>query len=77
MIAGEMFAIVVLWNAEEQGAWVGWLTAVDHRSLRFSVADLADAALRRWLCDLPGWDPGRLSAALTRPDLHLVWRLGR
>lgn len=75
--AEQLFAVIVLWGVHTHCAWVGWLTTTDHRSMSFSAADLEDALVRRWLCDLPGWDSGRLAAALGKPNLHLVWRCGR
>jgi hypothetical protein len=63
----------VLWD-EDATRWVGWLTTFDRRSLCFSPADLENVEFRRWLAELAGWEPSRLTAALGQPGLHLVWR---
>ena len=72
----QLLAVVILWEAPEAGtaAWIGWLTAMNHRSACFCAADLEDAPFRQWLTDLPGWMPERMACALASPGLHLVWR---
>jgi hypothetical protein len=75
-VAEQLFAVVLLWDTPEvgAGAWIGWLTALDHRSVCFCVADLENARFRQWLADLPGWTPEPIARALASPGLHLVWR---
>jgi hypothetical protein len=65
----------MVWDANDPTPqWRGTLTTFDHRPVRFSQAELDDEAFQRWLRDLPGWDPTKLSHALMSPGLHLVWR---
>jgi hypothetical protein len=72
--ADQLFAVVVVWDPTDPTGWRGTLTTLDHRPVRFAHAELDDQAFQRWLRDLPGWDPGKLSHALIWPGLHLVWR---
>jgi hypothetical protein len=73
----QVFAVVLLWDAPADDAvtWTGWITTVNHESLRFCAADLERAIFRQWLADLPGWEPGSLARALASHGLHQVWRL--
>jgi hypothetical protein len=74
LTAGDLVAVVVLWDRGAARSWVGWLTTAGHRALRFSAADLEDRAFQRWLSELPGWTPQRLTLALLRPGIHRVWQ---
>jgi hypothetical protein len=69
-----VFAVLVLWDEENNASWLGWLTMKTHRTARFTVLDLEDPLVGHWLGDLPGWDRRQLSLATTCPGLHLVWR---
>lgn len=71
--AARMFAVVVLWDAK-LGEWLGWLTTIDHESMCFGPADLADAEFAQWLACLPNWEPWRMTNAITTFGLHAVWR---
>lgn len=70
----QLFAVMLLWHEQATAGWEGWLTTTDHRALRFSMDELAEAPFQRWLASLPGWHPDRMVDALGRPGLHLVWR---
>jgi hypothetical protein len=72
--AGDLFAVVVVWEDVEPVSWSGWLTTRDRWSVRFSSMNLDDDAFTRWLGDLPGWNPMQLSLALIARGIHLVWR---
>lgn len=74
LTADDLVAVVVLWARDTSHSWVGWLTTAGHRALRFAAADLEDDAFRRWLSELPGWTPQRLTLALLQPGIHRVWQ---
>ncbi|HEX3765314.1 MAG TPA: hypothetical protein VHW23_41745 [Kofleriaceae bacterium] len=74
LTADDLVAVVVLWTPEAARSWVGWLMTAGQRALRFSAADLEDGAFRRWLSELPGWTPQRMTLALLRPGIHRVWQ---
>lgn len=74
LTASALFAIVLLWDDNMPGRWIGWLTTIDRRALCFSQTELEDPAFQAWLGALPDWEPGRLSTSLARVGLHLVWR---
>jgi hypothetical protein len=72
--ADEVYSVQVLWEPREPRTWLGWVTTFGHRAIRFSAAELADAAFRAWLADLPGWDEAKLLTAIEIAGLHLIWR---
>lgn len=74
LTADDLVAVVVVWTRDAARGWVGWLMTAGERALRFSAADLEDAAFRRWLTELPGWTPQRMTLALLRPGIHRVWQ---
>lgn len=77
MTADQLFAVLVMWEASacpDDQPWIGWLTTLDHRAVRFSSADLDDAVFQLWLRHLPSWIPDTLAHALVSPGMHLVWR---
>lgn len=72
--AGDLFSVVVVWSADQDASWQGWLTTRDRWSTPFWFLDLQDRAFLRWLGELPGWEPSALLFALGAEGLHLVWR---
>ena len=74
MTSDQVFAVLVLWDEKCGASWLGWLTTKDHSTACFTVLDLEDPLVARWIGGLPGWDQQQLSLATTLPGLHLVWR---